>query len=33
MHPNARLTQAERNLLADGLARTFATSPPQSGGG
>jgi len=33
MHPNARLSQAERNLLADGLERTFAKSPPRAGGG
>ena len=33
MHPNARLSHAERNLLADGLVRTFAKSPPRAGGG
>lgn len=32
MHPNARLSQTARSLLADGLARTFAKSPPTGGG-
>lgn len=33
MHPKSRLSQAERNQLADGLAKTFAASPPKQGGG
>lgn len=33
MHPKARLSKAERNQLADGLARTFLISPPKGGGG
>ena len=33
MHSNAGLSAADRNALADGLARTFAASPPKAGSG
>lgn len=32
-HPAGRLSSAERNELADGLARTLAADPPIGGGG
>lgn len=32
MHSHAGLSQADRDALASGLARTFATSPPKTGG-
>jgi hypothetical protein len=33
LHSSAKLTQAERNQLADGLAKTLSASPPPGGGG
>ena len=33
MHPNAKLSRADRDALANGLARTFVKSPPKGGGG
>jgi hypothetical protein len=33
MHPKGRLTQSERNALAQGLQRTIAKDPPPAGAG
>jgi hypothetical protein len=33
LHPNASLSQADRQRLAAGLAATFTSSPPLGGGG
>jgi hypothetical protein len=33
MHPKARLTQAERDVLAQGLQRTISNDPPPGGTG
>ena len=33
LHPAARLSDAQRRSLADGLRRTFAKDPPIPGGG
>ena len=33
LHPNAKLSAAEKDALINGLTATFAASPPQGGGG